>query len=72
MTSLAENPRLTGDWFFELDQSGFLQGVRVTRRLASEKSPFQEMEVIECDPFGRALILRTCGSNCSTRRIRNT
>jgi len=57
LTSLAENPRLTGDWFFELDQSGFLQGARVTRRLASEKSPFQEMEVIECDPFGRALIL---------------
>jgi len=48
---------LTGDWFFELDQSGFLQGVRVRRRLAAEKSSFQEMEVLECDPFGKALVL---------------
>ena len=57
MTDLGRDPRLAGDWFFEVDQQGFLQGLRVLVRIADVKSPFQHVEVVDTAAMDRALIL---------------
>lgn len=50
-------PTIEGDWYFETERSGFAQGLRVRQRIVDVKTPFQHLEVIDTDPFGRALIL---------------
>lgn len=57
MTDLRPYPTLEGDWYFETERSGFAQGVRVGQRLLAVKTPFQALEIIDTDPFGRVLIL---------------
>ena len=46
-----------GDWYFETERSGFAQGVRVRQRILDVQTPFQHLELIDTDAFGRALIL---------------
>jgi spermidine synthase len=48
---------LSGDWFFEAEQSGYAQGVSVKERLLSAKTPFQNLEIFESNAFGRVLVL---------------
>jgi len=48
---------LEGDWYFETERAGFAQGVRVRRRIYAEETPFQALEIIDTDAFGRALVL---------------
>jgi spermidine synthase len=48
---------LEGDWYFETERAGFAQGVRVRERLYAAQTPFQALEIIETDAFGRALVL---------------
>lgn len=48
---------LQGDWYFETERSGFAQGVRVRERLFATKTPFQTLEIIDTDAYGRALVL---------------
>jgi spermidine synthase len=57
LTDLGTDPRLQGDWFFEVDSLGFLQGLRVKGRLAQVQSPFQHLEVFDTDAMGRVLVL---------------
>lgn len=57
MTNPDDYPSLEGDWYFETERSGFVHGVRVRQRILEAKTPFQDLEVIDTDPFGRALIL---------------
>ena len=57
MTEPSDYPAVEGDWYFETERSGFAQGVRVRERLLSEQTGFQELEIIDTDPFGRALVL---------------
>jgi spermidine synthase len=51
------DPRFDGDWYLEFDRGGYVQGLRVRSRLAKTKTPFQQLEIIETDLFGRCLIL---------------
>lgn len=46
-----------GDWYFELERSGFTQGVQVRRRILLRETPFQRLEILDSSPFGRVLIL---------------
>jgi spermidine synthase len=48
---------LEGDWYFETERQGFAQGVRLRARIYSEQTPFQALEIIDTDAFGRALVL---------------
>jgi spermidine synthase len=57
LTETSDYPSVEGDWYFETERSGFAQGVRVRQRLLHEQTAFQELEVIDTDPFGRALVL---------------
>lgn len=57
MTDESPYPKIVGDWYFETERSGFAQGVRVRERLFSTRTAFQTLEIIDTDPFGRALIL---------------
>ncbi len=50
-------PRIQGDWFFEVEKSGYAQGVQVKQRLTAIKTPFQELEILESNAFGRVLVL---------------
>jgi spermidine synthase len=50
-------PTVEGDWYFETERSGFAQGVRVRQRILDTQTPFQHLELIDTDTFGRALIL---------------
>jgi len=47
----------TADWYFEIEQHGYIQGVRVTERLAREATPFQRLEVLRTDVLGKVLVL---------------
>lgn len=54
----ASFPSVTeGDWYFETERSGFAQGVRILERLYAARTPFQHLEIIDTEPFGRALVL---------------
>jgi len=59
LTELADYPPipLEGDWYFETERSGFAQGVRVRERPYALTTPFQALEIIDTDAFGRALVL---------------
>jgi spermidine synthase len=57
LTEPAHDPRLEGDWFYEVDPQGFLQGLRVSGRLTRVQSPFQHLEVVETEAMGRVLVL---------------
>ncbi len=46
-----------GDWYFETERAGFAQGLRVRERLYATKTPFQVLEIIDTDAYGRALVL---------------
>ncbi|MEA2641107.1 MAG: spermidine synthase [Chloroflexota bacterium] len=46
-----------GDWFFEIDDSGYAQGTRVRQRLLTKQTPFQRLEILESEAFGRTLVL---------------
>ena len=48
---------LEGDWYFETERSGFAQAVRVRERLYSATTPFQALEILDTDGYGRALVL---------------
>jgi len=48
---------LEGDWYFETERRGFAQGVRVRERLLRTTTQFQQLEIIETEAFGRALVL---------------
>jgi spermidine synthase len=48
---------LEGDWYFETERLGFAQGVRVRNRLLQTTTQFQQLEIIETEAFGRALVL---------------
>lgn len=50
-------PKIEGDWYFETEKSGFAQAVRVRERLLHQVTGFQDLEVLDTDPFGRVLIL---------------
>lgn len=50
-------PTVEGDWYFETERSGFAQGLRVRQRILDVRTPFQRLELIDTDAFGRALIL---------------
>ncbi len=59
-SSLTDRPAgatLDGDWFFEVERSGYAQGLRVKQRLAATQTSFQKLEVFDTDPFGRVLVL---------------
>jgi spermidine synthase len=47
----------SGDWFFEVDSSGYAQGLRVRDRIVATRTPFQQLEIFETDAFGRVLVL---------------
>jgi spermidine synthase len=57
LTDLSQFPKLVGDWYFETERSGYAQGLRVRERLTTVRTPFQGLEVIDTDAFGRVLIL---------------
>src|SRR5581483_11736970 len=57
LSSPSAHSGLEGDWFLESDRSGYAQGVRVKQRLASMTSPYQHIEILESDAFGRILVL---------------
>lgn len=46
-----------GDWYFETERSGFAQGARVVARTYAARTPYQHLEIIDTEPFGRALVL---------------
>jgi spermidine synthase len=48
---------LEGDWYFETERAGFAQGVKVRERIYTEQTPFQALEIVDTDGFGRALVL---------------
>lgn len=48
---------LTGDWYVEDEIFGFAQGLRVRQRITKLQTPFQRLEILESEPFGRVLIL---------------
>jgi spermidine synthase len=48
---------LAGDWYLEIEPFGYTQGVRVSERLARIQTPFQNLEIINTDTFGRCLVL---------------
>ena len=54
------DPRLsqrTGDWYLEDEVNGYVQGLRVKERLMTLQTPFQALQIIDTEPFGRALVL---------------
>lgn len=53
----SDYPRIEGDWYFETERSGFAQGLRVRERIVQQTTGFQQLEVVDTDPFGRVLIL---------------
>ncbi len=57
MTDVLTEAKFTGDWFFEVERSGYAQGLRVVQRLAAEQTAYQKLEVFETEPFGRVLVL---------------
>jgi len=50
---------LEGDWYFETERLGFAQGVHVRDRLYRIDTPFQRIEILDTEGFGRALVLDT-------------
>ncbi|MBI4212786.1 MAG: polyamine aminopropyltransferase [Chloroflexi bacterium] len=46
-----------GDWYVEEETFGYIQGVLLRERLQRHRSPFQNMEVIDSQLFGRCLVL---------------
>jgi spermidine synthase len=46
-----------GDWFFETEKLGYAQGIRVTGRVFATRTKFQDLEIIDTEYLGRALIL---------------
>jgi spermidine synthase len=56
-SNLPPFPRIEGDWYFETERSGFAQGVRVRQRILKLTTPFQRLEILESDPYGRVLVL---------------
>lgn len=46
-----------GDWYVEEETFGYIQGVLLRGRLQRHRSPFQNMEVIDSQLFGRCLVL---------------
>lgn len=46
-----------GDWYDEVFHDRTRFGLRVTRHLHSEQSPYQKIDVVETEDFGRVLIL---------------
>ena len=44
-------------WFAEVARSGFQQRIELRARLWSGRSPYQEIEILDTVPFGRALVL---------------
>ncbi len=46
-----------GDWYFEAERGGFAHGIRVRERLASFNTGFQDLEILDTEPFGRVLVL---------------
>jgi spermidine synthase len=57
LTDLSQFPKLVGDWYYETERSGYAQGLRVRERITTIRTPFQGLEVIDTDAFGRVLIL---------------
>lgn len=55
--STDQDRTLTGDWYLEIETFGYAQGVRVHERLAQIQTPFQSLEIIDSELFGRCLIL---------------
>ncbi len=48
---------LDGDWYLERETAGYAQGMRVRERLAQIQTPYQKLEILDCDIFGRSLVL---------------
>jgi spermidine synthase len=46
---------LPGDWARELHQHTLVMGYKLKRRLFSDRSPYQRVEVVESEDFGRML-----------------
>ena len=51
------DPKLNGDWFFEVEKSGYAQGLRVRRRLVRQQTPYQHLEIVDTDAWGPVLVL---------------
>jgi spermidine synthase len=45
------------EWFAEAPYVGYRQQYRVTARLHEQQTPWQKLEIVETEPFGRALLL---------------
>ncbi len=56
-SSLAGDPKLVGDWFFEVEKSGYAQGLRVRKRLTTQQTAFQKLEIVDTDAWGKVLVL---------------
>lgn len=50
-------PESEKDWFAEPPIGGYQQRYRVLRRLYSTRTAFQDLEVVDTQPYGRALLL---------------
>jgi spermidine synthase len=55
--SPSSDPRFAADWFFETDKSGYAQGLRVRQRVTSQQTPFQKLEIVDTDAWGKVLVL---------------
>ena len=48
---------MTDRWFAEVARSGFEQRIELRARLWAERSQYQQIEILDTVPFGRALVL---------------
>ena len=61
---------MTGKWYYgPLDNHARL-GMQVRRRLVSEQSDVQKIELFEAERYGRVLALRTCPPSAPLGTIR--
>ena len=56
-TERPASPRPEGDWYFEVERSGYAQGVRVRSRVTTKATPFQRLEIVDSYSTGKVLIL---------------